>query len=253
VVNLALHNLVHPPTILCGLPSSVVTEHENLEPHEETGFAVWNGGRDGLAELLEQHSEAWVQDVASNDPVSGTRHLNLSGKVIVDYCAGSGTKTQQLALMHPKAQIVATDVDARRFILLGQRFQDSERVKVVKWDQISEYLGKTSLLLLDVPCSNSAVLARRVEARYRLDEKHLDDLVRVQRRIIKDSMALLTSGGSVLYSTCSLEGEENEAQARWLSKRYRIKIRSERSRWPMGVPGGRSTRYSDGGFFALLG
>ncbi len=69
-------------------------------------------------------------------------------------------------------------------------------------------------VLIDVPCSNSGVLARRVEARWRLRERDIRVLSRIQRLILDAAIAVTKPGGRVVYSTCSLEEEENGALVR---------------------------------------
>jgi 16S rRNA (cytosine967-C5)-methyltransferase len=115
--------------------------------------------------------------------------------------------------------------------------------------------GKADLILLDVPCTNTGVLARRIEAKYRCDDDQLNRLVGIQKQIIADSIALLRSRprGRILYSTCSLEPEENQAQVDWAARWHTFKVLAFESHAPAGIPGGHASAYSDGSFWALLG
>ncbi|MGA0174961.1 MAG: hypothetical protein ACO3NL_15145, partial [Phycisphaerales bacterium] len=106
--------------------------------------------------------------------------------------------------------------------------------------------------LLDVPCSNTAVLPRRPEARYRFTKRRLEGLVETQREIALAAEPLLSPSAAVLYATCSLEPAENERQAAWIAQRFGMSIRTGAVRLPRGLPGEPATRYSDGGFHALL-
>ena len=67
-------------------------------------------------------------------------------------------------------------------------------------------------ILLDVPCSNTGVLRRRPDARWRFNEHQLQKLVHQQRQILEHALTLLAPGGRLVYSTCSLEPEENIRQ-----------------------------------------
>ncbi|MFG0329659.1 MAG: transcription antitermination factor NusB [Phycisphaerales bacterium] len=252
LARLLAHNLTQPPTIVAGLSAEVVSATDELEAHREPGFAVWTGTHDALAALLRAHVGARVQDPASADAIERTRELDLDGQIIVDACAGLGTKTEQLAAIHPDADIIASDPDPRRFEALRERFDGRAGVRVAEPDELIEWAGRAALVVLDVPCSNSGVLARRIEAKYRMDDAHLRSLVDLQRQIIADHLRLRAPDGRVLYSTCSLEPEENEEQARWIVKWHRLRIAAEGQRRPGGTPGESPTAYSDGSYHVVL-
>jgi 16S rRNA (cytosine967-C5)-methyltransferase len=176
----------------------------------------------------------------------------LRPAIILDACAGRGTKTRQLAALHPQAEIVATDTDGHRLRALALAFEGHPRVKVTTPEGLRRVVGKVDLLVLDVPCSNTGVLARRPEAKYRFNRARLDSVVRLQKEIVEDHRLMLAPEGSILYSTCSLEPSENDAQAAWAAGRTgRVVARQERHE-PRGMPGEPDARYADGGFGALL-
>jgi 16S rRNA (cytosine967-C5)-methyltransferase len=99
------------------------------------------------------------------------------------------------------------------------------------------------------------VLARRVEAKYRCDEEQLARLVGIQKQIFADSIALLRSKprGRILYSTCSLEPEENQSQADWAARWHNLKVIAFESHTPTGLPCEDTAAYADGAFWSLLG
>lgn len=249
---LALHSLVLAPTLVLGLDAAVIEQHADLLPHDEPGFAVWTGSHAALVELLAAHPQSRVQDPTSFDIVRRIRgSANITG-LIADVCAGSGTKTAHLAEAFPEARIIATDVDRRRFGMLQQRFAGSSRVEVIEPPRLMEFARQVDLLVLDVPCSNTGTLARRIEAKYRIDAPHLDSLVSLQRQIIADHLALRSDKGLVAYSTCSLEPEENQAQIAWMNRWHRTRVVTEFSQRPAGLPGDSPARYRDGGYLALV-
>jgi 16S rRNA (cytosine967-C5)-methyltransferase len=252
-VAMLLHSLKEAPTIVrasaevvAGLGPAMAVEHERA------GYAVWRGDAAGLVAYLGGGADRWAQDPTSGSVIEKTR--DIEAKLIVDYCAGRGTKTRQLAMAHPEAQIVATDPDAGRFAELSAVFEGHERVKVVAFEEMGQFAGQADVLLLDVPCSNSGVLARRKEARYRYRTDLLASLSKLQRQIVRDAAGLLKREGdrvvgTVIYSTCSIEPAENEVQAAWAAKMLGMKV--ERSE--LTLPGGAETTYHDGGFFAVIG
>ncbi len=131
---------------------------------------------------------------------------------VLDLCAGRGTKSRQLALTWPDAQIVATDKDAVRFEELGRVASGFTNLTAVPFDRVA---GPFDLVLLDVPCTNTGVLARRREARYRFSDEGLGELVALQREILRRGWTLTDTGGRLLYATCSNEPQEGEEQAKW--------------------------------------
>ncbi|MFM9144779.1 MAG: transcription antitermination factor NusB [Phycisphaerales bacterium] len=250
----ALHCLRPAPLVVAGLPEAAFVAGGTLEgravPHARPGYHVWTDGHESLVAALAAHPGARVQDAASARPV----HLSdaLRPAVILDACAGRGTKTGQLAELHPQAEVVATDVDGVRLRALAKAFEGHPRVKVTTPEGLRRVVGRVDLLVLDVPCSNTGVLPRRPEAKYRFTRARLDSLVRLQRQIVEEHRLMLSPEGAILYATCSLEPTENEQQVAWAAGRTgRTVARQERAE-PEGLPGGPDTAYSDGGFGALL-
>jgi 16S rRNA (cytosine967-C5)-methyltransferase len=250
---LALHGLLEPPVILnTGHSSQGVPP--DARPHTVPGHHVYVGPMGQLVGLLRERSDLWVQDPASSLAVEGVS--DLKPRVIVDLCAGMGTKTRQLAATFPEARIVATDIDRIRLQVLGETFKSST-VEVTAFDEISQLAGLADLVLLDVPCSNTGVLARRVEARYRFDASRQATLVETQRQIIANAIALLSeeagNRGGLLYSTCSLDPCENEEQAHWATRWHGLSVIREHRRMPEGGPGDPPEAYSDGSYAVLMG
>lgn len=238
---LLLHNLQHAPTIVY---SDDAPPEDLATPHRRAGFYLWRSTHAALVEYLGQGSGRWVQDPTSAAPVLATADLSPSPKLIVDFCAGRGTKSRQLAHLHPQAKVIATDPDPERF----ESLKAVPGIEAIAPNKMSDYTGQADLLVLDVPCSNTGVLARRLEARYRFHAGSLESLTQLQRQIAEQAAPLLSSGGAVLYATCSIEIEENQQQAEALAGRFGRSIRKVEST----LPGGCETDYHDGGYYALL-
>jgi len=242
---LCRHGIERPPVIVAvGAEFDTAVTDDNWQPHLLPGFIVWTGEHRSLVDFLRNDPAGRVQDPASALPIGSTRDLVV--KTVLDYCAGRGTKTTQLAMMHRDAQVTATDVDDVRRAALTKAVAGLDNVTIV--GPVSRPSRKLDLLVLDVPCSNTAVLARRPEARYRLDARTLDSLVSLQRDIIRQTIDWVAPGGHILYSTCSLEQEENQAQANWLAKQTRGQVLHEHQEFPSGF----GATYQDGGYHALV-
>jgi len=249
---ICLHGIKNPPIIVAvevDWQRSLPDQFKGIvQPHDRPGFAVWRGAHDELVTFLAGHPIRRVQDPASAMAVGALP--GFAPSCCVDFCAGRGTKTRQLALRYPQARVFATDADAQRLAVLRRAFADHPTVTVVGIERIGSVCvsGSVDLLLLDVPCTNSGVLGRRLEARYRLNRTTLKSLVDLQRAIVRRASGLLCSGGHLLYSTCSLETQENQQQAQWVEQQLGAALVSD----AFTLPAGEGVTYHDGSYYALL-
>ena len=107
-------------------------------------------------------------------------------------------------------------------------------------------------ILIDAPCSNSGVLARRPEARFSQDDRALRGVERLQRDILSDTAPYLAPGGLLVYSTCSIWRDENEEQVQWFLRDHsNYELIASHTTLP-SENGVSPTRYHDGGFTAVL-
>ena len=140
------------------------------------------------------------------------------GDTLIDVCAAPGGKTVALALrMRDTGRILASDVSAARLSRLEENIRRLHLscVQSVPEADVAEHaksLDRLDAVILDVPCSNTGVLARRVEARRRLEARPEKALLRLQQALLQSAKALLKTGTTLLYSTCSIQSEENERQ-----------------------------------------
>ena len=230
-----------------------------LAAHHRPGFAVYDpdtADAAGLDDLLDHHPHWRVQDPTAAATVASLHRpdidLDPEGvRHVLDYCAGRGTKPRQLAEMFPQARITATDTHELRRRDLRRVFADSDPVRVVEPDAALD-AGPDSrydVILLDVPCSNTGVLARRVEARYRFAAAELRELTALQRAIVQTAAPSLAPGGCILYSTCSIEAEENHGVIDALASRRGWSILHRDTTLPAGET---PATYQDGAFAALV-
>jgi 16S rRNA (cytosine967-C5)-methyltransferase len=133
------------------------------------------------------------------------------GETILDCCAAPGSKTALLARRNPHAKVFATELHPHRARLL-QNLSRLPNVHVVAADaRHLPFSFAFDRILADVPCSGTGTLARNPEIKWRLKAEDLHDLQSRQVAILKSVLAQLAMGGRLVYSTCSLEHEENEA------------------------------------------
>jgi 16S rRNA (cytosine967-C5)-methyltransferase len=129
---------------------------------------------------------------------------------ILDLCSAPGVKATQLAeLTSDSAAITATDIDAQRLEKVKENAArlDIRSIKAVPCDEVQNL--KFDCIVLDVPCSNTGVLARRVEARHRLTADAIKKFVKIQSELLNTAVSMLRPNGIICYSTCSIQKEEN--------------------------------------------
>lgn len=138
---------------------------------------------------------------------------------IWDCCAAPGGKTMVMARKLPDADLLATDLSPVRLKRLTERLArevPGARIRVEAGDAAADSVKsgdaeRFDLILCDVPCSGTGTLARNPEIRHRLQLADLRRQAERQARILRGAAGRLAEGGKLLYSTCSLEPEENEA------------------------------------------
>jgi 16S rRNA (cytosine967-C5)-methyltransferase len=173
------------------------------------------------------------------------------GWQVLDLCSAPGGKTTHLAeLMHNAGRVVACDLDAERLRRVTEQAKRLD-LGIIEThpldDRSSAALGIETFdaVLVDVPCSNTGVLNRRPEARWRLRPESLRSLTELQKPLLRQAARLVKPAGVVVYSTCSLEPEENQEMARWiLREQPGLVLEAEEEQSP-GRP-------ADGGYWARL-
>jgi len=141
------------------------------------------------------------------------------GEMIVDFCAGAGGKTLQLgAAMNSQGRLYAFDVSDSRLANLAPRLKRSglsnvfpQRIANENDAKVKRLRGKIDRVLVDAPCTGLGTLRRNPDLKSRQTEAGLAELNVKQRAILDSAAALLKPGGRLVYGTCSLLREENEA------------------------------------------
>jgi 16S rRNA (cytosine967-C5)-methyltransferase len=165
------------------------------------------------------------------------------GEMIFDLCAAPGGKTTFLAqLMNNEGKITASDIEPRRLKLvkdnclrLGATCVETTQNLELKTQNL-----KFDKILIDAPCSNTGVMRRRVDLRWRISEAEILRLQKTQLELLNQAVPKLKSGGVIVYSTCSLEPKENsELVKKFLAEHQNFALETERQLLPFadGVDG----------------
>jgi 16S rRNA (cytosine967-C5)-methyltransferase len=169
------------------------------------------------------------------------------GETILDFCAAPGGKTTFIAqLMNNQGRIVAQDVSDERLKWIQENCARLgvtcvEPVLLSTFNSLPGQSGATTgqpstcfdRILVDAPCSNTGVMRRRVDLRWRIQPEEIERLRSAQLDLLKQAATQVKPGGVLVYSTCSLEPEENgEVVKQFLSERADFKLESERELLP---------------------
>lgn len=162
----------------------------------------------GDATRSEAFRRGWVriQDEGSQLVAELAGH----GSRILDTCAAPGGKTAVLAERNPGAAITAMDASRRRLDAMRRNFPESAIEFAVQDAAEMKLQRRYDLILCDVPCTGTGTMGRNPEIRFRVTEKEVARQHKRQAAILARALEGLTPGGRLLYSTCSMEPEENE-------------------------------------------
>ena len=221
------------------------------------------GHRNGQSIVFAQHldvtslgafRDGWIQpqDPTATGVVTGADVR--AGMKVLDFCASPGTKTTHLAeRMDNTGEIVAMDVSQEKLqpILDNCRRMGIDIVTTVPAKQLGGLSAMDfDLVLVDAPCSNTGVLARRPEARWRFSDRAMSKLVDDQKSLLSAASHFVRPGGRLVYNTCSIEREEDHGMVGFAQSRLGLSLEAEKLTRPGGADD--PTRWHDGGYYAIF-
>ena len=191
-------------------------------PWCKEGFWIFHPDRRDVGNLFEHHlGQIYVQEAASMIP---PLVLNPKpGEIVLDMCAAPGSKTTQMAvMMKNKGLIVANDYKGTRLQSLGINLQRSGLTNTI----VSLMSGKRfhefefDKILVDAPCSGTGTIRKSLKTISIWNPGMISKLARQQKELIVSAFENLKSGGEMVYSTCSVEPEENEGVVDYLLEKF---------------------------------
>lgn len=187
-----------------------------------------------------------VQDVSSMMVVEAADPRE--GSFCIDVCAAPGGKSIHLAeKLHGTGCVEARDLTDYKTGLIQENAARSgvKNLRILKWDACvthEDSCGKADLVLADLPCSGLGVLNKKTDLKYRMTREQQKDLVRLQREILKTVQAYVKPGGTLIYSTCTINQEENEKNVDWFLKQFPFEAVSLEACLPKTLKGGTASR-----------
>ncbi|QTN30940.1 16S rRNA (cytosine(967)-C(5))-methyltransferase RsmB [Akkermansiaceae bacterium] len=175
------------------------------------------------------------------------------GEKILDACAAPGGKAFLIAAaLGSGAGLTCTDSNEKRIPRLEENLSRlhivPDEISIHDWRKPApeRFRGAFDAILLDVPCSNTGVIRRRVDVRWRLQPQDIEDLTKIQAEILANALPCLKPGGRIVYSTCSIEDSENIDLVKAFAGENNLAV----GKTIQITPGQHAT---DGAFAALLG
>lgn len=198
-----------------------------------------------LSDMMKE-GKIYIQDPAA--VLFGELVTGIHPETILDYCSAPGGKTILLAEIFRNSKISATDRSQKRLERVRENIEKFGlmNVEILNMKTLkSMHEAFFDMIVLDVPCSNTGVIRHRPDVMWNFTMKSLKDIVKLQSEILEDSSLKLKMGGYLIYSTCSIESEENQKQVKvFTDKHPEFIIEKERLLLP--------TTLNDGTFVAIL-
>ncbi len=150
-----------------------------------------------------------------------------AGDVALDLCAAPGGKTTHIAeLLENEGKVYSFDLHENKLSLINENLErlGLNNVEVEAMDATklnSKYVACADKVLIDVPCSGLGIIRKKPEIKWNKSRKALKDLVPTQRAIMENAWAYLKNGGTMIYSTCTLNTEENQDNVEWFLNKYK--------------------------------
>lgn len=148
------------------------------------------------------------------------------GEKVLDLCAAPGGKTTHIGeLLNNTGEVIAFDLHENKLSLIEENVErlGLSNIKCKAMDATklnAEYISYADKVLIDVPCSGLGIIRKKPEIKWNKTRQDLRDLVNVQRDIMENAWQYLKPNGTLLYSTCTLNKEENEDNIKWFLSKY---------------------------------
>lgn len=214
------------------------TEGVEVEEHPYLSYAFRLKKTEGITNLAGfAEGEITVQDVSSMlvSEVAGIK----PDMTIVDVCGAPGGKATHAALkLQGTGQVFVRDISPDKVFLIEESMRRQKLknmdVKVRDARNLDETLvEKADIVFCDVPCSGLGVIGKKPDIKYRMNKCSMEDLVILQREILTASMNYLKPGGIMMYSSCTINKEENEQQVKWMIENFDMELISMKEELPV--------------------
>ena len=207
------------------LKRKLAGEGVKAEEVPELPCALLISGYDYLAALPSfQEGDFQVQDISSM--LVARRADPKEGAYVIDVCAAPGGKALHLAdMLAGTGMVEARDISDYKVELIWDNIRRSgmDNIRAVRWDATVLDEGsveKADIVIADLPCSGLGVLGRKSDLKYRMTPESEAELASLQRKMLSVVWRYVKPGGKLVYSTCTINREENEENAAWFQAEH---------------------------------
>ena len=201
--------------------------------HVEKAFYVENAleisGYDSLA-FLESFEKGYFQVRDVSSMLVGLAADPKPGDKIIDICAAPGGKSIHVAdLLKGTGHVEARDLTDYKVSLIEENITrcEFENISAKRADALilDEAAKETAdIVIADLPCSGLGVLKKKSDIKYRMGQSQIEELAQLQRDILKNAVTYVKSGGTLIYSTCTIAKEENDLQVDWILENLPLQL-----------------------------
>lgn len=186
---------------------------------------------------LPGYEEGWfmVQDVSSMlaaEAAGIKKTLVTDGLLVVDVCAAPGGKSMHAAeKLSGTGKVIARDVSEYKVSLIRDNIERMGYQNIETWVQDARRLdetliGKADVVLADLPCSGLGIMGKKRDIKYRITKEGIEELVTLQRQILDVVWQYVKPGGVLIYSTCTVNPDENNHMVEWILEQYPFELES---------------------------
>lgn len=222
-------------TIRCN--TARISKKELAQRLEAQGFVIENGiyARDALylseydtLDRIPEFADGLFQVQDESSMLVAELAGVTEGSLVLDVCSAPGGKALHAANLLEAlggGLILARDVSAKKTALIEENKMrlKAENIKIQVWDATvpdTTMIEKADVVIADLPCSGIGIMAKKPEIRYRMTPENQKELVKLQKKILEVVQRYVKPGGILMYSTCTINKEENEEQVREICDRY---------------------------------
>jgi 16S rRNA (cytosine967-C5)-methyltransferase len=188
-----------------------------MSPYSRRSVIIKSRGADLASSDLFREGKITIQDSSATMACELARPK--PGMTVYDLCAAPGGKSFLLAeMMENKGSVIAVDKyeSKLRFINEGAARIGLDSIKTYVYDSTSEMpFEPADLIITDVPCSGLGTLSKKPDIKWKRELEDMDGIIRLQRNIMKNAARMLHPGGIYVYSTCTIDREENAGNIEW--------------------------------------